>query len=330
METLFPEIAGREFDDAKQKLCALREVPPQVLLLEGGTEKQRFDLAQWWACLFNCRHPSSEGPCLECKTCRQIKTLAYLDVFALDGRISNKEDEDNFKKKNKEDDKNAGRGRGSKSTGNEGEEKEISGIVRALNMENTRDMLAKLKDAPQGAGLRFVILSGLGCNRDESYNALLKVLEEPSSWNMFVLLAPERRQVLPTIVSRSFCFTLPWADPDAEDNSDAYRDMASVVSGFLLTGCGLMPRTSSKAFDAVQAGMVFDIVQKSLVRILARKPRAKGIDTILGILTDEERINVSYWTGEARSKIQSQLSPSRVTDAFLMQLYQLVSQRRSR
>ena len=91
-----------------------------------------------------------------------------------------------------------------------------------------------------------------------------------------------------------------------------------------------MPRTSSKAFDAVQAGMVLDIVQKSLVRVLASKARAQGIDPILGLLTEEERTNVSYWTGEARAKIRSQISPSRVTDAFMMQLYQLVSQRRSR
>ena len=327
METLFPEIAGQEFDDVKQKLCALREVPPQVLLFEGGTEKQRFELAQWWACLFNCRHPSAAGPCLECETCKQIKTLAYLDVFAMDGRISNTEDKKNFDNKNKEDDKSLGRGRGA----GKAEANEISGIVRALNMENTRDMLVKLKDAPQGSGLRFVILSGLGSgNRDESYNAMLKVLEEPSSWNMFVLLAPERRQVLPTIVSRSFCFTLPWVDPEAEDDSDAYRDLASVVSAFLQTGRGLMARTSSKAFDADQAGMVLDIVQKSLVRVLASKARTQGIDPILGLLTEEERTNVSYWTGEARAKIRSQISPSRVTDAFMMQLYQLVSRRRSR
>ena len=330
METLFPEIAGQEFDDAKQKLCALREVPPQVLLFEGGTEKQRFEMAQWWACLFDCRHPSAAGPCLECETCRQIRTLAYLDVFALDGRISNTEDKKNFDNKNKEDDKKAGKARGAASSGNAGEENEISGIVRALNMENTRDMLSKLKDAPQGSGFRFVILTGLGSgNRDESCNALLKVLEEPSSWNMFVLLAPERRQVLPTIVSRSFCFTLPWADPEAEDDDDASRELASAVTGFLQTGRGLMARTGSKSFDAVQAGLVLDIIQKSLVRVLASKARAQGLDPILGTLTDEERTNVSYWTGEARAKIRSQISPSRVTDTFMMQLYLLINRRRS-
>ncbi len=330
METLFPEIAGREFDDARQKLCALREAPPQVLLFEGGTEKQRFELAQWWACLFNCAHAGAAGPCLECDTCRQIKTLSYLDIFALDGRISNTEDKKNFDTKNKEDDKSAGKGRAPKGSANAGEEKEVSGIVRALNMENTRDLLSKLKDAPQGAGLRFVILTGLGSgNRDESCNALLKVLEEPSSWNMFVLLAPERRQVLPTIVSRSFCFTLPWQDPEAEDTGDAYRELAFALAAFLQTGRGLMQKTGSKAFDSVQAGMVLDIVQKSLVRLLAGKPKDQGLDPILEVLTDEERTNVSYWTGEARAKLRSQLSPSRVTDAFMMQLYLLINQRRS-
>ncbi len=325
MDTLFPEIAGQEFESVKKNLCALREAPPQVLLLEGATEVQRFQLAQWWACLFNCRHRGPEGPCLECETCRQIQTLAYRDIFAFDGRISNTEDKNNLDNKNKEDDKNLSKTRG---RGTDSEEKEISGIVRALNMENTREMLARLKDTPQGAGYRFVLLTGLGSNRDESCNALLKVLEEPSSWNMFVLLAPERRQVLPTIVSRSFCLTLPWADPEAEAADSGYQDMASAVTSFLRTGRGLIARTGAKSFDAVQAGMVLDIVQKALVRLLAGRSGEQALDAVLAPLTDEERNSVSYWTGEARAKIKGQISPSRVTEAFMMQLY-LLCQRRS-
>ncbi|MDO4840034.1 MAG: DNA polymerase III subunit delta' [Desulfovibrionaceae bacterium] len=325
MDTLFPEIAGQEFESVKKNLCALREAPPQVLLLEGATEVQRFQLAQWWACLFNCRHRGPEGPCLECETCRQIQTLAYRDIFAFDGRISNTEDKKNLDTKNKEDDKNLSKTR---TRGTSPGDMEVSGLVRALNMENTREMLARLKDTPQGAGYRFVLLTGLGSNRDESCNALLKVLEEPSSWNMFVLLAPERRQVLPTIVSRSFCLTLPWADPEAEAADTGYQDMASAVTSFLRTGRGLIARTGAKSFDAVQAGMVLDIVQKALVRLLAGRSGEQALDAVLAPLTDEERNSVSYWTGEARAKIKGQISPSRVTEAFMMQLY-LLCQRRS-
>ncbi len=325
MDTLFPEIAGQEFESVRKKLCALREAPPQVLLLEGATEKQRFELARWWACLFNCRQTGANGPCLECDTCRQIQTLAYRDIFAFDGRISNTEDKKNLDARNKEDDKNLSRSR----TAGKAEQKEVSGIVRALNMDNTRELLARLKDSPQGAGFRFVILTGLGSsNRDESCNALLKVLEEPSSWNMFVLLAPERRQVLPTIVSRSFCFTLPWADPEAEAGSAEYQDMASVVTSFLRSGRGLIARTGAKTFDASQAGMVLDIVQKAVVRLLAKRSGDQALDAALGSLTEEELTNVSYWTGEARARIKGQISPSRVTEALMMQLY-LLCQRRA-
>ena len=165
-------------DDNADWVDLLGLAPRQVLLLEGGSEEQRLDLARYWAARCNCpqaAHAENGAPCLACPVCLQIASGEYLDLAAYDGRISNREDEEN------------------------------PGLVRAFNMQRVRELKSRLRDAPHGQGRRVVLLMGLSLNRDEAANALLKALEEPSPTTVFVLLAPQREQLLPTLVSRSFC-----------------------------------------------------------------------------------------------------------------------------
>ena len=180
---LFQDISTPDFDRIREVLHRLAANPPQVLLLEGGTEPQRLAAARYWAACVNCPQPGGEGgPCLICPTCMQIDAGEHLDVLAYDGRISNADDEAH------------------------------PGPIRALNMDNIRDLKQKLRDAPHGQGRRVVLLMGVEQNRSNAANALLKALEEPSPSSCFVLLAAQREQLLPTLVSRSLCLTLPWPD----------------------------------------------------------------------------------------------------------------------
>ena len=173
---LFQDISTPDFDRIREVLHRLAGNPPQVLLLEGGTEPQRLAAARYWAACVNCPQPGSEGgPCLICPTCMQIDAGEHLDVLAYDGRISNADDEAH------------------------------PGPIRALNMDNIRELKQKLRDAPHGQGRRVVLLMGVEQNRSNAANALLKALEEPSPSSCFVLLAARREQLLPTLVSRSLC-----------------------------------------------------------------------------------------------------------------------------
>ena len=76
-------------------------------------------------------------------------------------------------------------------------------------MDNVRGLKSVISDPPHNPGFRVVILAGIETTRTEAANALLKALEEPSPSTLFVLLTPQREQILPTLVSRSFYFTLP-------------------------------------------------------------------------------------------------------------------------
>ena len=236
---LFQDISTPDFDRIREVLHRLAANPPQVLLLEGGTEPQRLAAARYWAACVNCQQPGGEGgPCLICPTCMQIDAGEHLDVLAYDGRISNADDEAH------------------------------PGPIRALNMDNIRELKQKLHDAPHGQGRRVVLLMGVGQNRSNAANALLKALEEPSPSSCFVLLAAQREQLLPTLVSRSLCLTLPW--PDSLSRDPALQPWEEALALFITSGRGLFECTGARnALDArLAAG--HRVAHEDMARVHAR------------------------------------------------------------
>lgn len=294
MDTLLPAIADQAFDRLKSVLNRLGDAPPQVLLLEGGTEAQRLDAARYWAARVNCPNAATAGaPCLACPACLQIAAGEHLDLAAYDGRISNREDEEN------------------------------PGPVRAFNMERVRELKARLRDAPHGQGRRVVLLMGLGLTRDEAANALLKALEEPSATTVFTLLAPQREQLLPTLVSRSFCLTLPWPDSLCDDAD--MQPWEDALANFLLQGQGFLDKISAKgALDAASAARLLLCCQKAMSRILAETsaPEHK-LDTAFATLSDRGRATACQWFTEAQEALNYGVAPPRVLEALAARLFAL-------
>lgn len=66
-------------------LHKLRGQPPNVLLLEGGSEESRSALGLYWAAMLNCREQSP--PCLVCPTCHQIQEGVFRDVYFFNGSL---------------------------------------------------------------------------------------------------------------------------------------------------------------------------------------------------------------------------------------------------
>ena len=81
---LFPALSGQ--DDLARRLRRLAVSPPQTLLLEGGSAKEREAAALYWAAQLNCAAPDPEsGPCGNCPACRQIVDRAFSDLYYFDG-----------------------------------------------------------------------------------------------------------------------------------------------------------------------------------------------------------------------------------------------------
>ncbi len=293
---LLQAIAAPAFDRLKDVLNRLGAAPPQVLLLEGGSEAQRRDMALYWATRINCPQASATGsPCLACPCCLQTATGEHLDLAAYDGRISNREDEEN------------------------------PGPVRAFNMERVRELKSRLRDAPHGAGRRVVVLAGLSLTRDEAANALLKALEEPSATTVFVLLAPQREQLLPTLVSRSFCLTLPW--PDSRATDEDMRPWEEKLAHFLVSGQGRLDALAAKgAMDAATAGRLMLCCQKSINRLMSKTLHdnvSSPLESALSSLGPQGLALVCQWLTEAQDALQYGLTPARAVEALAMRIHTL-------
>lgn len=289
---LFQDISTPDFDRIRSLLHRLAGNPPQVLLLEGGTEARRLALARYWAACINCPQRTDGGaPCLVCPTCLQIDAGEHLDLPAYDGRISNAEDEAN------------------------------PGPIRALNMENVRELKQKLRDAPHGQGRRVVLLMGVEQNRSNAANALLKALEEPSPSSCFVLLAAQREQLLPTLVSRSLCLTLPWPDSQARD--PALQPWEEALAQFITGGRGLFERTGARnALDARLAGQILLACQKSMSRVISGNDDALcPLDTALALLPRHTRLQCCRWFQEAQEALGFNVTPARVLEALAARLH---------
>ncbi len=285
----------------RTRLALLRQLPPQVLLFEGGTESERLDLARWWASLLNCPHTNmtdaakaaSGFPCQSCPSCERIAQDCSLNVLLYDGRISNKEEEEN-----------------------------TSGI-RALTMDNVRALKARLRDAPHDAGKRAVILFGLDLSRLEAANALLKVLEEPSPTTVFVLLAAQRTQLLPTLVSRSWVVTLPW--PDITIVEDTLLPWENALTAFLQAAS--LPQkhaplkqwqdlTGAKGSVNTQlAAHIVLLCQKRLA--LAARPDENNLPPLANCLRDlppHKRLHFLATLDKAQELLAFAVNPARILD----------------
>ena len=286
-----------EFDAPRQALLRIADVPPQVLLFEGGTEHVRAAMARWWAALLNCPVRGPQGPCLSCPACLQIGVGEHLDCIALDGRISNKEDEEN------------------------------PGVVRALTIKQIRILRKQLGEAPHGAGRRVVILAGLEAQaRTEAASALLKTLEEPLAHSVFVLLVPQREQMLPTLVSRSWVLTLPW--PASAEFSLVAKEWEGALTRFLEEGVGWFERTSTRGLESASVQELLLACQKALAAVLA----GQADRDLARCFASHLDANGIYAAGELLGRMQDALryavNPALAADALATELYALCGARK--
>ncbi len=288
------------------------KAPPQVLLLEGGIEEERQAMALWWAAVQHCHvrttaltptgaqdfSPASVSlePCGTCPACLHIGMRIHADVLAFDGRISNTADAEN------------------------------PGPVRALNKENAQSLKGKMGDTTRSGHKRVVIISGIDMNRSAAANALLKVLEEPSPTTIFVLLTPQREQILPTLVSRSWVYTLPW--PQAHYVSAALTPWENALATFLQRGIGWWPMTSGKgSVTPEMATQVLLLCQKRLLTSLTQDINNQGaLSPCFAPLNAQKRFAITQHIDAAQEALHYNVNPARVLDTLAVHLYTLYQQ----
>ena len=139
----------------------------------------------------------------------------------------------------------------------------LDGREGSIKIETVRELRTILGEAPRGDGKRVVILAEAQSLGVEAANALLKSLEEPRPGVCFLLLAPQRERLLPTLVSRGWVVTLAWPEAGTPSTPELFQ-WEEALAEFMASGQGWLDKTSGKgAVDAALARRIVLSVQKA-------------------------------------------------------------------
>ena len=85
-------------------------------------------------------------------------------------------------------------------------------VVDNLNIDTVRDIIKKTYTSSHEGGAKVFILKNIQDIRKESANAMLKLIEEPTKDNFFILIS-KRLNILSTIKSRSIIYRIRKSTP---------------------------------------------------------------------------------------------------------------------
>lgn len=199
----------------------------------------------------------------------------------------------------------------------------LDGRDGRIGIDAVRELLPLLGQAPRDGGRRVIILGEAQELTPEAANALLKSMEEMDIRNSFVLLAPQRERLLPTLVSRSWVLTLGWrgalrevsATPEGGGRSAESEEWLEAMQTFLKSGRGWFSRTMAKSqVDKPLAAGLIGECRRNLIQAMLGSPREK-----LAFFFHEQG-NPRLWRdlglrlNQAEQGLMAQVSPALVLD----------------
>lgn len=146
-------------------------------LFAGTRGTGKTSIAKILARAVNCEHPTENGPCNECATCRAIKAQSFVNVVELDAASNN-------------------------------------------GVNNIREIIDTVQYSPAEGRYKVYIIDEVHMLSTGAFNALLKTLEEPPSYVIFILATTEVNKIPVTILSRC-------------QRYDFHRISADVIAGQL-------------------------------------------------------------------------------------------------
>lgn len=152
----------------------------------------------------------------------------------------------------------------------------------------------------------------------EIYNALLKLLEEPKGDILFIMTAPERHLLLNTIISRSWVLTLPWK------HSLTVTKQADVYTAFctmLLSKTGYFSATHS--FTVQDCALILTECARAIARSYY-KGNAGMLEEYLSTLSTNALHTCINTVQEAQLALLNNVNPNLILHNLYVSLYQML------
>lgn len=83
-----------------------------------------------------------------------------------------------------------------------------TGGAKSFHIDTVRDIISDICMPPNEAEFKIYILGNAHCMNENAQNAILKVLEEPPAYAVFILTVENRSMLLETVLSRSVVLSL--------------------------------------------------------------------------------------------------------------------------
>ena len=212
----FADITGQQ--ELKRHLASSIDAGriSHAQLFTGPAGAGTLPLALAYVQYLNCTHRHDGDSCGECPDCRQIAALAHPDLHFV--YPVNKQGKKSGESVLSTDFIEQWRGIVADTGGYfRAQEwydrldlgKTLKGVISA---KETDEIIRKLSFKSFEAEYKTVIIWQPEAMNEEAANKILKILEEPWDKTLFLLLSASPEQLLPTIVSRTQCVTVPSID----------------------------------------------------------------------------------------------------------------------
>lgn len=199
----------------------------------------------------------------------------------------------------------------------------FSGRDQSIKVDEIRELRRIVGESPHGGGHRVVVMAEAQGLTNEAANALLKSMEEPRPGNCFVLTAPQRERLLPTLVSRGWPLTLAWPEPGQEsEGQEETAPWLLALENFWRTGRGLFPLSGAKGkLTRHTAQAVVLALSRILAQVLSGQA-GPGVPALLADRLDFEGLKrLDLLLASAQEALVSQVSPGLTLEWLATRVY---------
>mgnify|MGYP006279016513 CR=1 FL=1 len=199
----------------------------------------------------------------------------------------------------------------------------FSGLEEQIKIDEVRHIRADMGQRPDQGSWRVIIFHQAQELTPSAANSLLKAMEEPQAGNVFVLLAPLRAWLLPTLVSRSLVLTLSWSI--SRQLSEQIREWQQRLTDFWRTGRGLFEHTARKG--EVSRALVQEITsacQRSLLQAMQNKADDQMAEFLTRALDSGGLARLDMVLHKSHQALNLQTTPSLVLDWVAVQVWAMV------
>lgn len=198
-----------------KSLHGLRTRLPNALLIKGAQGIGKLDMAVTFAQSLLCESPSETGmPCCACDSCHWFEQGSHPDFRLIQPDALNESEEN-------------------------GEKESTKKPSREISVDQIRALSGFANMSAHRGGYRIVLLHPAESMNNNSANALLKTLEEPTEKLLFILVTHKPQQLLPTILSR--CLSLVVHTPSCEVGTAWLKQQGVTDSEKALAQSGFAP-----------------------------------------------------------------------------------------